>query len=86
MDLRARSTNYGTNSAHFCGTLIWNQLRSSIKTSKSIVEFQFNFKQYGMSLLYVENRFFYHSSNIFRRWNVMFVIWFLLAFARIAST
>ena len=35
----ARSTTPGKNSAHFRGTLIWNQLPSSIKSSKSIIEF-----------------------------------------------
>ena len=34
----ARSTTRGENSIHFRGTLIWNQLSSSIKSSQSIIE------------------------------------------------
>ena len=35
----ARPTTCGKNSTHFHGTLIWNQLPSLIKSSKSIIEF-----------------------------------------------
>ena len=40
----ARSTTHGVNSAHFRGILIYNQLPSSIKPSKSIIEFNTNLK------------------------------------------
>ena len=43
----ARSTTHGTNSAHFRGTLIWNHLPNSIKSSKSIIDFKTNIKQLG---------------------------------------
>ena len=36
----ARSTTRGENSIYFPGTLIWNQLPSSIKSSQSIIEFK----------------------------------------------
>ena len=35
----ARSTIYGTNSVHFCGSLIWNKLPNLVKSSRSISEF-----------------------------------------------
>ena len=35
----ARSTTRGENSIHFRGTLIWNQLPSSIKSSQAISEY-----------------------------------------------
>ena len=41
----ARSSTHEINSAHFCGTLIWNQLPNTIKSSKSIIEFKANLKQ-----------------------------------------
>ena len=34
------STYYGTNSVHFRGSLIWNNLPSDIKSSKSVSEFK----------------------------------------------
>ena len=43
----AKSTTYETNSAHFCGTIIWNRRPSSIKPSRSILEFKINLKQPG---------------------------------------
>ena len=43
----ARLTTRGKNSTRFRGTLIWNQLLSSIKSSKPIIEFQTNLKQLG---------------------------------------
>ena len=43
----AKPTTHGTNSAHVRGTLIWNQLQSSIKYSKSTTEFQNNLKELG---------------------------------------
>ena len=43
----ARLKTRGKNSTHFRGTLIWNQLLSSVKFSKSIIEFQTNLKQLG---------------------------------------
>ena len=36
----ARSTIYGTNSAHFLGSLIWNRLPNLVKSSRSISEFK----------------------------------------------
>ena len=38
----ARSTFYGTNSVHFRGSLIWNNLPSYIKSSRSVCEFKNN--------------------------------------------
>ena len=43
----ASLTTGGTNSAHFRDTLIWNQLLSSINSSKSIIETKTNLKQRG---------------------------------------
>ena len=58
----ARSTACGTNSAHFRGTLIWNELPSSIKRSKSNIEFKTNLKHIGNTncgcVIYVENSFY----------------------------
>ena len=34
----ARSTIYGTNSVHFLGSLIWNELPNLIKSRRSISE------------------------------------------------
>ena len=42
----ARSRTHGTNSTQFCGTLIRNQLPSSIKSSKSITKFKANLKHF----------------------------------------
>ena len=36
----ARSTIYGTNSAHFLGSLIWNRLPNLVKSTRSISEFK----------------------------------------------
>ena len=36
----ARSTIYGTNSVHFCGSLIWNKLPNLVKSSRSTAEFK----------------------------------------------
>ena len=38
----ARSTYYGTNSVHFQGPLIWNNLPSYIKSSRLVCEFKNN--------------------------------------------
>ena len=43
----ARSTIHGNNFAHFRGTLTWNQLPISIKSSKSIAELKINLKKLG---------------------------------------
>ena len=40
----ARSTYYGTNSVHFRESLIWNNLPSYIKPSRSVCEFKNNIK------------------------------------------
>ena len=42
----ARSTYYGTNSVHFRGSLIWNNLPSYIKSSRSVFEFINNIKNF----------------------------------------
>ena len=42
----ARSTYYGTNSVHFRGSLIWNNLPSYIKSSRSVCEFKNNIKNF----------------------------------------
>ena len=44
---RARLTTHGINYAHFRGTLNWNQLPSSIKSSKSIIESKTNLQIFG---------------------------------------
>ena len=41
-----RSTYYGTNSVHFWGSLIWNNLTSYIKSSRSVCEFKNNIKNF----------------------------------------
>ena len=43
----ARSTIYGTNSAHFRGSLIWNKLPNLVKSSRSISEFKNVIKKIG---------------------------------------
>ena len=42
----ARSAYYRTNSVHFRGSLIWNNLPSYIKPSRSICEFKNNIKNF----------------------------------------
>ena len=42
----ARSTYYGTNSVHFRGSLIWKNLLSYIKSSRSVCEFENNIKNF----------------------------------------
>ena len=42
----ARSTYYGTNSVHFQGSLIWSNLPSYIKSSRSVCEFKNNIKNF----------------------------------------
>ena len=42
----ARSTYYGTNSVHFRVSLIWNNLPSYIKSSRSVCEFINNMKNF----------------------------------------
>ena len=37
---------YGTNSVHFRGSLIWNNLPSYIKSSRSVCEFKNNIKNF----------------------------------------
>ena len=39
-----RSTYYGTNSVHFRGSLIWNNLPNYIKSNRSVYEFKNNIK------------------------------------------
>ena len=41
------STYNGTNAAHFLESLIWNNLHSGIKSSKSIFEFKSKIKNFG---------------------------------------
>ena len=41
------STYYGTNSVHFRGSLIWNNLPRDIKSSKSLSEFKTKIKNFG---------------------------------------
>ena len=43
----AKSTIYGTNSAHFRGSLIWNKLPNLVKSSRSISEFKNIIKKIG---------------------------------------
>ena len=43
----AKSTVYGTNSVHFKGTLIWNNLPYFVKSSASLSEFKRNLKTLG---------------------------------------
>ena len=43
----AKSTIYGTNSAHFRGSLIWNKLPNLVKSSRSISEFKNVIKKIG---------------------------------------
>ena len=43
----ARSTIYGTNPVHFCGSLTWNKLPNLIKSSRSISEFKNIIKKIG---------------------------------------
>ena len=43
----AKSTVYGTNSVHFKGTLIWNNLPYFVKSSVSLFEFKRNLKTLG---------------------------------------
>ena len=40
-------TYYGTNSVHFGGSLIWNNLPRDIKSSKSLSEFKTKIKNFG---------------------------------------
>ena len=42
----ASSSYYGTNSVHFRGSLIWNNLPSYIKSSTSVCEFKNNIKNF----------------------------------------
>ena len=42
----ARSTCYKTNSVHFRGSLIWNNLPNYIKSSRSICKFKNNVKNF----------------------------------------
>ena len=42
----ARSTYYGTNSVHFRGSLIWDNLPGYIKSSRSVCEFKNNIKNF----------------------------------------
>ena len=41
------STYYGTNSLHFGGSLIWNNLPRDIKSRKSVSEFKIKIKNFG---------------------------------------
>ena len=41
-----RSAYYGTNSVHFRGSLIWNNLPGYIKSSRSVCEFKNNIKNF----------------------------------------
>ena len=51
----ARSTYYGTNSVHFRGSLIWNNLPSYIKSSRSVCEFKNNIKNFSVPTVLTEN-------------------------------
>ena len=42
------SIYYGTNPAHFRGSLIWNNLPRDIKSSKSASEFKTKIKNFGI--------------------------------------
>ena len=42
-----QSTYYGTNSVHFRGFLIWNNLPRDVKSSKSLSEFKIKIKRFG---------------------------------------
>ena len=56
----ARSTTHGTNLVGFRGTLIWNQLPSSIKSSKPIIVFKTNLKQlFNIECFYICSLVFY---------------------------
>ena len=52
----ARSRTRGKNFTHFRGTLIWNQLPRSIKSSKSIIEIV---EFLTFDVLYLESSFIY---------------------------
>ena len=41
------STYYGTNSVHFWGSLIWNNLPRDIKSRKLVFEFKTKIKDFG---------------------------------------
>ena len=45
--LSTHSTYYGTNSVHFQGCVIWNNLPRDIKSSKSVLEFKTKIKNFG---------------------------------------
>ena len=60
-----RSTYYGTNSVHFRGSLIWNNLPSYIKSSRPVCEFKNNIKNF---------RDIYCGCLIYRTWIQMVFI------------
>ena len=77
----ARSAIRGKNSTHLRGILIWNQLPSSIKSSKSVIELlKTNLKQLGKvdcgCVIFV-----FSLMHVF-----IFISSFLLAFARLVRT
>ena len=44
---RTQSTYYGTNTIHFRGSLIWNNLPAKVKSSNSVFEFKTKIKNLG---------------------------------------
>ena len=44
---RTQSTYYGTNTIHFRGSLIWNNLPAKVKSNNSIFEFKTEIKKLG---------------------------------------
>ena len=90
------SAIHGRNYAHFRGTLTWNQLPSSIKSIKRIIDFKTNLNQLrniecGFAVcrkLFLFIFLFIHAFiYLFSLMNVFkFASWFLLAFPRIVPT
>ena len=44
---KTRTLYYGTNSVHFRGSLIWNNLPADVKASKSLYDFKNRIKNIG---------------------------------------
>ena len=44
---KTHSFYYGTNLAHFCGSLIWNKLPAAVNSSDLLSEFKNNIKGIG---------------------------------------
>ena len=64
------TTCYGTNSFHFRGSLIWNNLPRNIKSSKSVSEF----KKYH----YENNYFPFHGNTYPKRYRFLLGFTFIM--------